>query len=310
MNVNAKNSPQSILVLGAGELGMAMLRGLSAEDNLDLFVLLRPATVTSHDPEKVANIQRLKALNVTITEGDLVQDSVATLADIFTQFDTVISCTGFIAGGGTQIKITQAVLQAGVRRYVPWQFGVDYDLIGKGSGQTVWDEQLDVRTLLRAQNQVEWVIISTGMFTSFLFDPTFGIVDLPGNKVNALGSWENGVTVTTPDDIGRLTREILLTQPPLRNEVVYTAGDSVTYQRLADLVDRVLNRRVTRTEWRLEKLTEDLAGAPEDLIAKYRVAFARGRGVSWPMAQTFNVQQHIAVTDVEQWMRQHFNLAE
>lgn len=91
---------------------------------------------------------------------------------------------------------------------------------------------------------------------------------------------------------------------------MYTAGDSVTYQRLADLVDRVLNRRVTRTEWRLEKLTEDLAGAPEDLIAKYRVAFARGRGVSWPMAQTFNVQQHIAVTDVEQWMRQHFNLAE
>lgn len=94
---------------------------------------------------------------------------------------------GFVAGAGTQIKITRAVLEAGVSRYFPWQFGVNYDVVGKGSGQPVWDEQYDVRTLLREQNTTQWVIVSTGMFTSFLFEPAFDVVNLSENTINALG---------------------------------------------------------------------------------------------------------------------------
>jgi hypothetical protein len=43
------------------------------------------------------------------------------------------------------------MLSAGVKRYLPWQFGVDYDVIGRGSAQTLFDEQFDVRDLLRGQ---------------------------------------------------------------------------------------------------------------------------------------------------------------
>ncbi|MGF6660693.1 hypothetical protein QF000_002338 [Paraburkholderia atlantica] len=68
---------------------------------------------------------------------------------------------------GVQLKITQAALDAKVKRYFPWRFGVDYDIIGRGSAQVLFDEQLDVRDLLRAQTGTEWVIVSTGMFTSF-----------------------------------------------------------------------------------------------------------------------------------------------
>ncbi len=63
------------------------------------------------------------------------------LKNHFADFDTVINCMGFVAGAGTQIKITRAVLEARVKRYFPWQFGVNYDVVGKGSGQPVWDEQ-------------------------------------------------------------------------------------------------------------------------------------------------------------------------
>ncbi len=55
---------------------------------------------------------------------------------------------------------------------------MNYDVVGKGSGQPVWDEQYDVRTLLREQNVTEWVIVSTGLFTSFLFEPAFDVVNL------------------------------------------------------------------------------------------------------------------------------------
>lgn len=56
-------------------------------------------------------------------------------------------------------------------------------------------EQLDVRDLLRSQSRTQWVIVSTGMFTSFLFEPAFGVVDLAHDTVRALGAWENAVTV-------------------------------------------------------------------------------------------------------------------
>jgi hypothetical protein len=61
--------------------------------------------------------------------------------------------------------------------------------------------------------------VSTGMFMSFLFEPVFDVVGITGNCVHALGSWENAVTVTTSEDIGALTSEILFAEPPIANQV-------------------------------------------------------------------------------------------
>jgi hypothetical protein len=55
--------------------------------------------------------------------------------------------------------------------------------------------------------------------------------------VHALGSRDNTVTVTAPDDIGALTAEICLFHPTIANSVVYTAGDTISYARLANTVE-------------------------------------------------------------------------
>lgn len=91
--------------------------------------------------------QQLADAGARFIPVDIAGSSVAALKDQFHGFDTIINCMGFVAGAGTQIKITRAVLEAGVKRYFPCQFGVNYDVVGKGSGQPVWDEQYDVRTL-------------------------------------------------------------------------------------------------------------------------------------------------------------------
>jgi hypothetical protein len=67
---------------------------------------------------------------VAVEYAEIPTDSVAELAAAFGRYDTVVSCLGFAAGPGTQRKLTEAALAAGVRRYLPWQFGVDYDLVG------------------------------------------------------------------------------------------------------------------------------------------------------------------------------------
>ena len=293
--------PANTLVIGAGELGIAVINGLlgrRADSGRSISVLLR----TPIDETGERTVQLLKDRGLHIIHADLATETVDGLAAIFTGFDTVICCTGFVGGPGTQRKITTAVLQAGVERYVPWQFGVDYDVIGRGSGQEVFDEQFDVREMLRRQSATQWIIVSTGMFTSFLFEPWFGLVDLENARVHALGSWDNRLTVTTSEDIGKLTAAILAHEPRIRNAVVYVAGDTFCYARLADMVEHHLGRAVDRVLWDMDKLRSDVAAHPDDGMRKYRLAFARDTGVAWDKDITFNGAHGIDLTDVPTWL--------
>ncbi|KAH8596267.1 putative isoflavone oxidoreductase [Bisporella sp. PMI_857] len=306
-------SADSILVLGAGELGMAMLVALAQRKlpATTLTVLLRPLTIASSSPSKATEIAHLKSLGICILPGDVSSLSSSELANLFKPYDTIISCLGFASGPGSQVKLCKAVLEAGVQRYFPWQFGVDYDVIGRGSGQDVFDEQLDVRDLLRGQEKVKWVIVSTGMFTSFLFESYFGVVDLDSGEgvVRALGSWNDEVTVTTPFDIGKLTAEIVFTEPEINNQVVFTAGETINYGQLADVVEEVIGRRVGRELWTEEYLREELEKDPSNGVKKYRVVFASGKGLAWDMSKTFNAQQGIETEDVHTWARKNIKEA-
>jgi len=250
-------------------------------------------------------VTEIHNLGIHLLPGDFVANSASELAKLMKGFHTVIGCTGFVAGLGTQIKLAQAVLEAGISRYFPWQFGVDYDVISKGSAQDLFDDQLDVRALLRAQERTEWVIISTGVFTNFLFSPLFGVVDIENASVHALGSWDNRITVTTVEDIGRLTAEIVHSKPTIRNAVLYIGGDTLSYSQLADIVDSVLEpkgHKAQRIVWDVPMLQEQLEKDPNDAVKKYWVVFAQGRGVAWDLEQTFNRQRRIPLVSARQWV--------
>jgi NmrA-like family protein len=299
---------RGILVIGAGELGRSVLSALSRRNAPDvnhngITVLLRPSAA----PQRTQLRTELAAEGIEIEEADVSTASGSELAAIMGRFHLVVSCVGFSAGPGTQRKLAEAALAAGVPRYVPWQFGVDYDAIGRGSPQDLFDEQLDVRDLLRGQRNTEWIIVSTGMFTSFLFEPSFGVVDLGASAVHALGSWDTEVTVTTAEDIGVLTAEIIHTCPRIANQVVYVAGDTLSYRDLADIVERVGGAPVERTEWTIEHLRDDLEKHPADTMRKYRAVFAEGNGVAWPKESSFNAVNGIRTTGALEWASTHIS---
>ncbi|WP_154955392.1 aromatic alcohol reductase [Klebsiella grimontii] len=297
---------EKVLVLGAGQLGTAVLDSLVPaviQRNGAVSVIVSPGSWDARGKLRSTAHQKLADRGAEFIAVDVASSTPASLKDLFANFATIINCMGFVAGAGTQIKITQAALEARVKRYFPWQFGVNYDAVGKGSGQPVWDEQYDVRTLLRAQTATEWVIISTGMFTSFLFEPAFDVVNLSQNTLNALGGWNTQITVTSPADIGRLTTAIYLFEPRLINEVVFVAGETTSYGKLADTVERVTKRTFTRQVFTLPTLLEQLRMKPDDRMLRYRVAFARGDGMWWPMSETWNVQNNIPTQDIESWLR-------
>ncbi|MBV7499831.1 aromatic alcohol reductase [Achromobacter sp. ACM05] len=300
---------KNILVLGAGELGLPVLRNLARKakdvEGARINVLLRASAIESREPNKRNDIAEIRDLGIEIVSGDLVKSSIDELSAVFARYDTVIGCAGYAAGIDTPMKLARAALQARIPRYFPWQFGVDFDVIGRGGPQDIFDAQLDVRELLRSQRQTEWVIISTGMFMSYLFEPEFGVVDLQNNAVHALGTLDTAVTLTTPEDIGALTAEIVFATPRIRNEIVYLAGDTVTYGEVADKLQAGLGRPFKRSAWSVEYLLDELARDPQNMMRKYRAAFAQGRGMSWDKGGTFNQRKGIPVTDVASWIDAH-----
>ncbi|MCJ1364792.1 hypothetical protein MMC16_003909 [Acarospora aff. strigata] len=261
----------SILVLGAGELGSVVLRALAAHSQRrsnTITVVLRPTSTSSIDAPKQARTSEFKSLGISTLAGDIVHATEAELSTLFTPFDTIIGCTGMTCPAGTQLKLARAVLASHTRRYIPWQFGVDYDVIGRGSSQDLFSEQLDVRELLRKQSGTEWVIVSTGLFMSFL----------------------------------RVVAEVVLAAPEAHG-VVFTAGETSSYGRVAEVVEKVLALEVEREEWTVERLRQDSAQDPENGMKKYRVVFAEGKGVAWDTEHTFNVQRGMGLQGVEDWAR-------
>ncbi|KAL9596249.1 MAG: hypothetical protein Q9219_005910 [cf. Caloplaca sp. 3 TL-2023] len=309
----------SILIIGAGEFGVPIIQSLSQLSSTlppssrpTLTVLLRPSTLASPSPAKASELSSFRTLGVSFLATDISTATATELAAHFKEYDTIIGCTGFSGGPGTQLKLAQAVLQAGVKHYYPWQFGVDYDIIGPDAAGGLFREQCEVRRLLRGQETTKWTIVSTGMFTSFLFEPLFGVVDHADRSagkevtVRALGSWENKVTVTTPDDIGSVVAHLVLRER--KTGVVFTAGDTVSYQQLADLIEqRVGQGQVQKEVWTLQHLRNQLGQDPENTLKKYRVVFAEGRGVSWEEGAAFK-EFGLKTTDVQSFLTSHENL--
>ncbi|KAF2718689.1 NAD(P)-binding protein [Polychaeton citri CBS 116435] len=299
----------SILVLGAGELGDQVLAKLSTHPHRNDFkvaLMLRPSAIESQDDAKRAKIDTYRSLDIDVLPGDLVNDDLEHLSSKFKGFHTIISCTGMTFPPGTQLKIVKSVLQAGAKRYFPWQYGVDYDVIGRGSAQNLFTEQLDVRDLLRSQSATEWVIVSTGMFSSFLIEPSFGIINEDRSVVTAIGSWESRITVTDVSEIGTVVAEIALACPQVSG-VVHIASDTVSMRRIADVADEILGKKLERRLKTVSQLKEELAAEPDDGMRKYRVVFAEGTGVSWDLDGTFNAKKGIHLKPFTEWAKSNLH---
>jgi hypothetical protein len=275
-------SPNKILLLGAGELGTAFLPHLSSLPNTHITIGIR-------SPQKYTH---LSSPNISLAAIDLSSGSDQ-LASTFSEYDILISATGFGQTPSSILKLANEVLSAGrIKKarnegklwFFPWQFGVDYDITLDGHGlMPLFGAQKSVRDLLRQQAQtcnVKWTIVSTGIFTSFLFEPFWGIVESEGRiKVKALRNWQHKVTVTDVHDIGRVMGRIVAGDIDGENEVLYVAGDTVSYGDLADIIGRVSGKEVEKEEWSIEYLEEEVKKDPEDGIKKGTVNEELGMGM-------------------------------
>lgn len=114
------------------------------------------------------------------------------------------------------------------------------------------------------------------------------------------------MTVTDVADIGNVVAELAYADSEVG--VYYTAGDTVSYRQLADVVSKIGEQGVIqREEWDLNTLRKELESDPRNEMKKYRIVFGEGKGVSWSVEGTLNKQRNMKMTRVEDWVRKNMS---
>lgn len=114
------------------------------------------------------------------------------------------------------------------------------------------------------------------MITSFLLDSAFGVVDVTPlrAKVQALA------------DIGKLTAEIVLGDDgsPGANGPVFVGGDTLSYARVAELLEKITERSAVTVLEALERLKKEL----DNVLWKFYAFSGAGKDVAWDLEGTWN----------------------
>ncbi|KUM56669.1 hypothetical protein ACN42_g10538 [Penicillium freii] len=185
---------------------------------------------------------------------------------------------------------------------------MDYEAIGRGYKQYMFNEQLDVRDFLRSQSTTRWLALSTGLFTSVTFPPIGGLVDVENKLVYGIEDWDNIFSTTTTEDIGKFTAEIVL--GPERdalfvNGPVYVAGDTVSYREVADATEEATGQKFTRKLLNQKEMQHNLQ---QELTAGNicRNVFAQGKGFLFDSVDLWVPQAGLKTTSFREFALEFF----
>jgi len=267
---------KNIIIAGAGgNVGVPILEEC-LKSSLRVSVLTRQGS-TSIFPE-----------NVKVITSDY---SPTSLAHAFAGQDAVISILGLSAVGDPQYALVEAAVKAGVKRFLPSEFGLDNasaQLLDVLPPFRVRTELIDtLKAKQAAGSPMEWTAFITGMFLDWGLRTGFLGVDVEQRTAEI---WDDGDVPFTATNLAVVARTVvkLLTDAAAykasRNAYIYTGSVTTTQKELLAATEKATNAKfgVTRIESQklIEESTAKLAGGDGVAVLPLvkAVAFARFDG--------------------------------
>ena len=290
---------QRVLLLGgSGTAGAHIARAFLLPEyasKVQLSILSRKETATVAGPKKVA-LDAFVKQGVEIVHGDLSTSTDAELVQLFSGQDVVISAVGS-EQLSAQVRYITAAKSAGVKWFVPSEFGGDAQAVGRGSLVSLYDTKIDVQAVLKASG-LDYTIVNTGAFSEYVLSPFLGL-DIANNTLTAQGDPEVSFNTTPLTEVGHQIVDAIVSGRG-RNVTIFT-GDRITFQQLGDIVEKAIGQKLTR-KVRTQAEAEAAVGAnPGDFSARFGAIFAASRGTGWPANQTYAAQNGLKVQTFEEF---------
>ncbi|MCJ1334434.1 hypothetical protein MMC10_011144 [Thelotrema lepadinum] len=248
-------SIKTVLLIGAGgSLGSYVLSSL--QKSFTVTILTRQSSKSVFPPG-------LKV--ITVPDSYPVPD----LVSAFTGQDAVVS-TITTANFSVQKHFVDAAAQAGVRRYVPAEFGSDtYDgklseLVPAIYGEKVAQMKHLEAACERSGGRMSWTAMATGAFFDWMFSVSrgaFGHIDLAARKAEVFDDGEKRFSVTNMAQIAVAFRRALEREEETRNRFLLIQSFVTTQNEIVKVLEKVVGAK-----WEVEKV--DSKKFMEEHIAK------------------------------------------
>ncbi|NJN48642.1 MAG: NmrA family NAD(P)-binding protein [Alkalinema sp. RL_2_19] len=242
-----------VLVVGAtGTLGFEIAKQLSRQEGVQVHALVRLGGEAN--PRKQEKLEALRQHNVNLITGDILDKT--SLQNACKQIEVVISAVNgdaniMVAG---QTNLIQAAEAAGVRRFIPSDYSVDYRKLDWGDNYQL-NFRKAILTTLQGSQRLSYTLILSGVFMETLFNP-FGIVfDFQKGRFKYWGDGHTAFDVTSLHDVAAYTAAAALDEG-MANQALEVAGDTLTMKQLQALYE----------ENTIEVLHERNLGSVSDLL--------------------------------------------
>lgn len=190
-----------LLVGSTGQLGGHFARELRARD-IEVLALLRPEAAA--DPPRVEREDAMRRAGVLFAEANL--EDIGSLETACKRAEVVISCIDHRPDHlRLQANLARAAKAAGVRRFVPSQFGIDsrtyaQDRVGHG------DVKRDLQSAFDSAGPPMTYVHINGLATAWALSlGQLGLTAPPVDAVEVYGDGNVPLSMVTPRDVARFT---------------------------------------------------------------------------------------------------------
>jgi len=297
----ASSSPLRVILLGAtGTVGVHIANGFLLPEyapKVVLTIVSRQATAETAGPKKDL-LDGFVKQGAKIVHADISSATEADLIKLFSGQDVVVSA---VAGSQltAQARCIVPAQKAGVKWFVPSEFGVDHEIIGRGSVMAYFDDKIAHSEAIHEAG-LDVMHVNTGNFAEYVLSPFSGL-DLANSTQTAQGGADVAFNTTPLAEVGRQVADAIVTGRG-RNQTIHT-GETITYAQLGDLVERITGKKLTRKVRTVAEAHAEIAANPQNTLARYGVIFGSGKGTSWPQSETYAVKNNLKVQTFEEFAR-------
>uniref|UniRef100_A0A060SXI0 ARAD1A09614p n=1 Tax=Blastobotrys adeninivorans TaxID=409370 RepID=A0A060SXI0_BLAAD len=256
--------PTKVALVGAsGNLGPAVLNQL-LEAGFDVTVLSRQDSNHTFDTRvKVAKVD---------------YESLDSLKNAFSGQEVVVSTLGLRLPRDTHLRLVDAAVAAGVKRFIPSEYGCD-TTNPNAAKLPVFGDKVAVQDHLKKaseQSGLSYSFLITGPFLDWGIKNGF-LINLSGPVTPLYDGGERKFSATTLSDVGRGIVGIINNLDETKNKAVYISSATLTQKKLLELSgksDSVETKSVSTAD--LEKKAYEELSKPNPDLGFSRLFVIRG----------------------------------
>jgi len=243
---------KNFAIVGAGTLGKYIVQQFQKEKKAgtvnDVIVLTRQGSNTTVEGD-------VKVIPVDYSNPESIKAAV-------TGVDVVIST---IAGAALDVqrKIAEAAKEAGVKLFIPSEFGG----VTEGESEGLFGQKANIQDQLKGLG-IPYLLCYTGPFADYIWAPFLNL-DVKSGKVSVGGDGNKQITFTSRPDIARYLSYVLTHVPPeqLKNRTLTIAGDNKSFKEIFKAYEEKTGKKVQVTYIPVTEIDAKIAANPEDFPA-------------------------------------------